>query len=342
MTMSRYPFAANPFRRVCSSVIAAFGLVTFAGAALADESGASFWQPGTYDSFSAVPSQPGWSLSTSEFHSAAYAGSDVTAARLIRTGAIQETQTGSLSATSASFSNLLTVSPSYVFQVPALDAKASLSVTGVVGKSSVSEAGVLQANLGSSSVAGPFSIGDSVTGFGDFSPQATLYWNRDVHNFMIYGTGNAPVGAYKVTRLANLGLGHAAVDGGGGYTYYDQGAGNEFSAVAGFTYNMSNLATGYRSGVDFHLDLGASKHLTESLLVGPVGYFYDEIGCDSGSGDKVGCFRSRVAGLGAQIGHSFPFEAAQGYLNLKAYGEFAEANRPSGWTARVTFSISPK
>ena len=33
MTMSRYPFAANPFRRVCSSVIAAFGLVTFAGAA---------------------------------------------------------------------------------------------------------------------------------------------------------------------------------------------------------------------------------------------------------------------------------------------------------------------
>jgi hypothetical protein len=31
----------------------------------------------------------------------------------------------------------------------------------------------------------------------------------------------------------------------------------------------------------------------------------------------------------------------QGYLNLKAYGEFAAENPPSGWNAWVTFAISP-
>ena len=31
----------------------------------------------------------------------------------------------------------------------------------------------------------------------------------------------------------------------------------------------------------------------------------------------------------------------QGYLNLKGYYEFAAENRPEGWNAWVTFSISP-
>jgi hypothetical protein len=31
----------------------------------------------------------------------------------------------------------------------------------------------------------------------------------------------------------------------------------------------------------------------------------------------------------------------QRYLNLKAYGEFAAENRPSGWNTWLTFSISP-
>jgi hypothetical protein len=31
----------------------------------------------------------------------------------------------------------------------------------------------------------------------------------------------------------------------------------------------------------------------------------------------------------------------QGYLNLKAYKEFDAQNRPEGWNAWVTFSISP-
>jgi hypothetical protein len=36
---------------------------------------------------------------------------------------------------------------------------------------------------------------------------------------MVYGTGDIPVGDYDKTRLANLGLGHGAIDGGVGYAY---------------------------------------------------------------------------------------------------------------------------
>ena len=39
-----------------------------------------------------------------------------------------------------------------------------------------------------------------------------------------------------------------------------------------------------------HLDWGASQFLTKQVQVGLVSYLYQEIGCDSGSGDRVGCF----------------------------------------------------
>jgi hypothetical protein len=65
------------------------------------------------------------------------------------------------------------------------------------------------------------------------------------------------------------------------------------------------------------------------------------IGCDSGSRDRVGCFQSQVVGVGPQIGFLFPVGDRQGYLNLKAYGEFAAENPPAGWNAWVTFAISP-
>ena len=63
--------------------------------------------------------------------------------------------------------------------------------------------------------------------------------------------------------------------------------------------------------------------------------------CDGGSGDRVGCFESRVFGIGPQIGYIIPMGDLRGYLNLKAYGEFDNANRPDGWNVWLTFAISP-
>jgi hypothetical protein len=185
------------------------------------------------------------------------------------------------------------------------------------------------------------SISDSLTSVGDLYPQATLKWNAGVHNFMTYLTGDIPVGAYDPTRLSNLGIGHAAIDGGGGYTYFNPATGHEFSAVAGLTYNFRNHDTNYQSGVDFHVDWGASQFLSKQVFVGLVGYVYQQITDDFGQHPILGAFRSRVIAVGPQIGYLFPFGDMQGYLNLKGYGEFDAANRPAGWNTWLTFSVSP-
>jgi len=51
-----------------------------------------------------------------------------------------------------------------------------------------------------------------------------------------------------------------------------------------------------------HFDWGASQSLSEHVFIGLVGYVDKEIGCDSGAGNRVGCFRSQVAGIGPQVG----------------------------------------
>ncbi len=56
------------------------------------------------------------------------------------------------------------------------------------------------------------SISDTTWGFTDLVPQFSLCWNAGVNNYMTYLTGDVPVGAYQSTRLANLGLGHGAID----------------------------------------------------------------------------------------------------------------------------------
>ena len=103
-------------------------------------------------------------------------------------------------------------------------------------------------------------------------PLATLRWNNGVHNYMTYMTGDIPVGAYDSTRMSNIGIGHGAIDAGAGYTYLNPQTGHEFSGVLGFTYNFANQSTQYQNGVDMHLEVGASKYVTENLLLGVAGF----------------------------------------------------------------------
>ena len=84
-------------------------------------------------------------------------------------------------------------------------------------------------------------------------------------------------------RLANIGIGHGAIDGGGGYTYFNPETGPEASAVLGFTYNFENPDTDYQNGVDMHIDWGASQFLNEQFFVGAVGYYYQQLTGDSGA-----------------------------------------------------------
>jgi hypothetical protein len=313
--------------------------------ARADEGGVSFWLPGFFGSLAAAPQQPGWSLTSIYYHTSVSAGADVARAREFQIGRIPVNLTANVSASLDARADLALALPTYTFATPVFGGQLSVGAIGIYGGVDTSLAGTvtgaLATPLGTFQFSRFDSISDSVTGFGDVLPIAMLRWNNGVHNYMTYITGDIPVGAYDSARLSNVGIGHGAIDAGGGYTYFNPQTGHEFSGVLGFTYNFTNQSTQYQNGVDMHFDWGASQFLTKQFQVGLVGYVYKEIGCDSGSGDRVGCFQSQVVGIGPQLGFIFPVGDLQGYINLKGYKEFAAENRPDGWNTWVTFVISP-
>src|SRR6266850_3180697 len=312
-----------------AAIVLAPAIVFFSHCAKADEGGVSFWVPGFFGSLAATPQQPGWSLATIYYHTSVSAGADVARAREFTLGRVPANLTvnANLNLSVNATGNLGFVIPSYVFETPVLGGQASVSMVGAYGVVGTSLAGTL-----SGVITGPFgnsvpfarsdTISDTTWGFGDLIPQFSLRWNAGVHNYMTYITGDIPVGAYQSNRLSNIGIGHGAIDAGGGYTYFNPATGHEFSAVAGFTYNFINPTTQYQSGVDFHLDWGASQFLSKQFFVGLVGYAYDQVSGDSGSGDRVGSFESRVFAVGPQVGYIFPIAGKQGFLGLKSYFEF--------------------
>jgi hypothetical protein len=313
----------------------------------ADEGGASFWIPGFFGSLAAAPQQPGWSLATIDYYTNVSAGGGVALAREFEIRNLPVGIQAQVNASLHASADIGFAIPTYVFATPVLGGQASISLIEGYGISNASlngsVSGTVTGPLGNMIPFGPRfdSINSSVTGFTDLIPQAALRWNAGVNNYMVYATGDVPIGAYNSSRLANIGIGHGAFDAGAGYTYFNPQTGHEFSGVLGFTANMINPSTQYQNGVDMHFDWGASQFLTKQWQIGLVGYAYKDIGCDSGSGDLVGCFQSQVLGVGPQIGYIFPIGGMQGYLNLKAYGEFDGSDRPSGWNAWLTLVISP-
>src|SRR6516162_8256086 len=304
----REPRASNRRDRLfvqLTCLLTALSCCYFPRIAAADEAGTSFWLPGQYGSFAAVTSEPGWSFENSYYHASADASRGITFER-----------GGGIQAGMKSPSDLFMFTPTYAFETKLFAAQAAFGTTILYGKNATSVSATLS-GPGGTTLSG--SKSDEVFGFGDLYPTLSLKWNKDANNFMVYATTGLPVGAYQLTRLSALGLGHWAVDGGIGYTYLNEKAGIEGSVVFGLTYNFINPDTQYQSGTDAHLDWALSPILTDKFHIGAVGYVYNQVTGDSGAGARLGDFKSRVAGIGPQIGFFIPFFDRESYLNLRAY-----------------------
>ena len=296
-----------------------------AGSARADESGASVWQPGQFASFAAVPGDPGFALETIYLHRNARAS----ASRQFKIG-------GGLAGGLDIAEQYFYLTPSYTFAEPVLHGQLFVGVTFTPGQASTSVSATLTGPQGNSVSA---TRSDSMSGLGDLYPLVMLKWDVGPHNFMAYAMPSVPVGAYDPNRIAGLGVGHWAVDGGLGYTFLS-GSGFEASVTAGLTYNFINPYTQYQSGVDGHIDWGLTFAPTEALYLGFAGYLYDQVGDDSGPGAVLGPFQSRVAGVGPQVGYGFAIGNVQVDLNVRGYAEFAAENRPEGWNIWFTVGLS--
>jgi hypothetical protein len=306
----------------------------------ADESGISFWVPGLYGSLAATPTTPGWSVATIYYHTSVNGGGAEAASREFQVGRFSPNVNINLNIALSGQADLQFIAPTYTFAEPVLGGQLSATVAGIWGRNSASIAGTLTTAVGPLVSTRMGFLEDALVSYGDLYPTLKLKWNNGVNNFMIYGAGAIPVGAYDPSRLANLGIGHGAIDFGAGYTYLNPTTGTEFSGVGGFTYNFKNPDTQYQSGIDFHFDWGVSQFLSKQVFVGFVGYAYQQVTDDFGQPAVLGGFRSRVLGIGPQIGYIFKIGDNQAFLGAKAYGEFDHANRPSGWNTWLTFAIS--
>ena len=296
--------------------------LTSAPGARADEGGVPFWWSGSFASLAAVPPAPGWSLVANPYY---YTGS----ADKSKTFQKGNTLVGGVKSDVA----LLMLQPGYAPDTKILGGQPYVGLGWGPGYTRTS----VDITLMPPGITA--SRSDSITGGTDLYPFASLAWTQGNDNWMAYLTGDIPVGAYQWSRLANLGIGHAAMDAGGGYTYLNDKTGLEFSAVAGVTYNWENTHTNYRNGIDSHLDWAVSQFLSANWELGVVGYVYYQLTGDSGSGDRVGAFKSRVASVGPEVGYSFKFNDQPAYFNLRGYWEFWAQHRVEGFALFATLSI---
>ncbi|MGO4396461.1 transporter [Variovorax sp. M-6] len=305
-----------PLRLLCAA------LALSAAHAHADEGGVPFWFSGQYSSLSAMPATPGWSFTTMGY---GYSGS-ASGGKLLPRG-------NTVSAGVNSDVALLLAQPSYAPETKWLGGQPSLGVGFGYGRNST------KADISTSALGVQLNRTDTVNGFTDLYPVVSIAWTQGVHNWMTYATGDIPVGAYDSKRLANIGIGHAAFDTGGGYTYLDPQSGREFSVVGGLTYNWENSDTKYKNGVDSHIDWAASQFLSANWEVGLAGYVYYQLTGDSGSGARLGPFKSRVAAIGPEVGYAFKVAGLPAYANVRAYYEFWAQNRVSGYAVFATLVL---
>lgn len=332
----------------CVSTWRAAALATLAAlpcSAYAGEGGASYWTPGSFGSMAAVPSTPGWSVTAFHIYSNTQQAGSGTFAQDPIFGILPPNVTATSFAKQFNRSNQDYITPTYTFRDPVLGAQLALGVTaqaGIAGATLNGEwLGATATPFGKAPFAQFGTRDEAISGLGDIAPEATLKWAFGVHNFLAYAGFNMPAGQFYPNRLPNIGAGHWSVDGGGGYTYYGQKTGWEFSGVLGLTYNFIEPQSKYRDGNDVHFDWAGSYTFNDKFSAGVVGYIFKQVSCDSGPGDTVGCFATQVFGLGPQFTYNFPVDQWQGSLNFKAYKEFWAQNRADGWNGWITLTINP-
>jgi hypothetical protein len=238
MVMRRFETARDARTASVGLALLVGGLLSAPTGALADEGGVSFWLPGLYGSLAAAPVQPGLSVTAMEYYDSVRAGGDVSLAREVEIGRFTPRLNVDINSSLHSRIDIGLLLPSYTFEQRFLGAQATVAMMTLVGNVDTTLQGTIAGSLGPFGFSKFGSRTDDVTGAGDLYPIFNLRWNEGVNNFMTYVTGDLPVGLYDRTSLWNVGIGHYALDGGVGYTYFNPATGHEFSAVAGLTDNF--------------------------------------------------------------------------------------------------------
>lgn len=182
-------------------------------------------------------------------------------------------------------------------------------------------------------------VTDSQLNLSDFLVSSFVGWHSGNFHWQLGLSGVIPSGSYTLGHLSNASLNRRALDAFGALTWLDPAIGVDLSMAMGITFNQANPATDYKTGNEFHLEWAASKYITKEFTIGLVGYYYQQLSGDSGSGARLGAFEGRVIALGGTVGYTFEVGKLPISTRLKVYREFDVQNRMEGTAGFFTVSL---
>jgi hypothetical protein len=177
-----------------------------------------------------------------------------------------------------------------------------------------------------------WAVGDPVFG-------AMVGWHAKHLDTLVSTSLNIPVGNYDAGRLANISLNRVALDVTGAATWLDPEIAVELSGAAGVTFNGENDKTDYETGTEFHIEVAAAYHFSPSFSVGVNGYHYQQISGDSGPGAALGDFKGRVTAFGPTVSANFQLGPLPVFTNFRYFHEFNVENRLEGESLWLTITI---
>lgn len=173
-------------------------------------------------------------------------------------------------------------------------------------------------------------INKTVQGWGatDTNIRMAIGWEvSPVFSHKLSITEYFPTGQYATGLAPIIGLNRNGADFSWGATLIEPTTKLEFSGTAGFTLEGYNPATSYRSGNTVHFEEGISKHFDGGFRVSAISYQYLQVAPDTGSGAKLGAFRTRAVAVGPSVGYTTLIADHLVSFNLQATREVAFRNR---------------
>jgi hypothetical protein len=306
-------------------LLAATALSTLAPAAMAAESGAGFYLLGSKGPAAAIMPPPGVFFQNDIYY---YSGS---------LGGGKSLPTGGRVAVGVDGKAAIDV-PTLIWVLPEEIAGGHLGLSGTVPfgwKDTSANLIVNGPNVGSRSAG----IGDAVFTVGDPIVSGFLGWESGNFHWQTGVLVNVPIGDYQRGEISNIAFHHWGADVFGAATWLDPSTGLDLSGTVGMTFNAENPATNYKTGNEFHFEWAADQHFNKQFDAGLVGYYYDQVTGDSGSGATLGAFKGRAVAIGATIGWNFEIGKMPVSTRIKYFHEFDVENRAQGDAVFLTVSV---
>lgn len=188
---------------------------------------------------------------------------------------------------------------------------------------------------------GPLS--DSQKGMGDIVLTPILGWDNGLWHTSTSLSFYLPTGEFSesivrprlgIIDILSISKNRLAIDTTTSLTHFNPKSGFEVGGSIGVTFSARNAYTDYQTAPEAHAEMTVAQHLPGGWALGVMGYAYQQLGDDSGTGADnlrqelgIDSLKARVFGIGPIASYSFKAGALPLSIKAKYYHEFGAKRR---------------